>query len=115
MVLPSQEPEVQQKQADQAEAPHEQPASQLATPGASASEDATALIALDMSHQDSQAQMVMPGQAYTKLASRVEALQLHRLCLSHQTKAVVNQSHLHLLSKLPQLAILMTQTLALVC
>ncbi len=72
MVLPSQEPEVQQKQTDQAEA-DEQPASQLATLGASASEDATASTALDMSHLDSQAQMAMLGQVYTKLASRAES------------------------------------------
>ncbi len=75
MVLPSQEPEVQQKQTDHAEAPQEQPASQpAATLGATASEDATASTALDMSHQDSQAQMAMPGQAYTELASRAESI-----------------------------------------
>ena len=70
----SQEPEVQQKQTDQAEAPQEQPASQLATPGASVSEDATASTALDMSQQDSQAQMAMPGQAETEPASRAESI-----------------------------------------
>ena len=70
----SKEPEVQQKQTDQAEAPQEQPASQLATPGASASEDATASTALDMSQQDSQAHMAMPGQAETEPASRAESI-----------------------------------------
>jgi hypothetical protein len=65
---------VQQKQTDHAEAPQEQPASQLATPGASASADATASTALDMNQQDSQAQMAMPRQAYTELASRAESI-----------------------------------------
>ena len=70
----SQEPEVQQKQTYQAEVPQEQSASQLATPGASASEDATTSTALNISQQGSQAQMAMPGQLETRPASKADSI-----------------------------------------
>lgn len=67
-----------QKQTDEAEAPQGQPASQLTSPGASASEDATAATCLNMSQQDQaqqdQAQMAVPGQVETGFASRADSI-----------------------------------------
>ncbi|DBA82438.1 TPA: hypothetical protein ACH3X2_000674 [Trebouxia sp. C0005] len=78
MMSVGEEPEVLQKQTDEAEAPQGQPASQLTSPGASASEDATAATCLNMSQQDQaqqdQAQMAVPGQVETGFASRADSI-----------------------------------------